>query len=499
MSHAAFTGWQYPPRYTELENGLRMTITRTTSITDSGHSVTYVDAGVTRTVARTIEVRVFAPDAPGTYPVILYSHGMGGSPFANSANIASALAALGYIVIAPTHLDSFRTPAAIQDDFYNQVGPAAIHRVADIQFLLSNAAAVTAGLAGYGLNLSDPTIAGHSLGAFTAQLLTGVISSLPEIAGIGPGNPYGITAVADPRFQQVIQLSPQGIAENSSGTFGLSENSWDGQHVPLLTITGTLDNGFDNQGYHDRLEGFDGGPGQDRHAIVIAGADHVQIGGDNSNAAAVQEVIAAASLFLQAYVGNSAAALATLSDVGAYRAAHPLVSEAYVRDGYDWEGSVSAVASGSVLTGLSTDDVMTGSIGADTLLGGFGDDTLAGGEGNDVLTGGSGRDLYRYRGFGDQGDDVITDFNALLPIPNEQVHNSCRPRYRDADAAANRQEDHIDLSTTGYTAASLGSAIQVTAMGGNTVISFVGGALTGTTITLVGVSAASINAADFFF
>jgi dienelactone hydrolase len=476
-----------------------MTITRTTSITDSGHSVTYVDAGVTHTVARTIEVRVFAPDAPGTYPVILYSHGMGGSPFANSANIAGALAALGYIVIAPTHLDSFRTPAAIQDDFYNQFGPAAIHRVADIQFLLTNAATVTAGLAGYGLDLADPTIAGHSLGAFTAQLLTGVISSLPELAGLAPGNPYGIATVADLRFKQAIQLSPQGIAANSSGTFGLSDDSWDAQHVPLLTVTGTLDGGLDGQTYHDRLDGFDSGPGQDRHAIVIAGADHGHIGGDTANAAAVQEVIAAASLFLQAYVGNSTAALATLSDVEAYRAAHPLVSEAYVRDGYDWEGSVSAVAPGSVLTGLSTDDVMTGSMGADTLLGGFGDDTLLGGNGNDVLIGGSGRDLYRYRGVGDQGDDVITDFNALLPIPNEQYHHSCSPRYRSADAAANRQEDHIDLRETGYTAASLGGAIQVTAMGGSAVISFVSGALTGTTITLVGVSATSINAADFFF
>jgi dienelactone hydrolase len=476
-----------------------MTITRTTSITDSGHSVTYVDAGVTHTVARIIEVRVFAPDAPGTYPVILYSHGMGGSPFANSANIAGALAALGYIVIAPTHLDSFRTPAAIQDDFYNQFGPAAIHRVADIQFLLTNAATVTAGLSGYGLDLADPTMMGHSLGAFTAHLLTGGASSLPEIAGLGPGNPYGLAAVADPRFKQVIQLSPQVIATSSSADFGLSDNSWDGQRLPLLTITGTLDGALDNQSYHARLDGFDSGPGQDRHAIVIAAADHGQIGGDTANAAAVQEVIAAASLFLQAYVGDSAAALATLSDVGAYRAAHPLVSEAYVRDGYDWEGSVSAVAPGSVLTGLSTDDVMTGSMGIDTLVGGFGDDTLAGGEGNDVLSGGSGRDLYRYRGFGDQGDDVITDFNALLPVPEEQYHHSCRPRYRSADAAANRQEDHIDLSTTGYTAASLGNTIQVMAMGGNAVISFVGGALTGTTITLVGVSAASINAADFLF
>ncbi len=473
-----------------------MTITRTTTITDTNHQVSYSDAdGVQQTVTRTIEFRVFAPDTPGDYPVILYSHGLGGSPFANAGNVARDLAALGFIVIAPTHLDSFRTAAAIQDDFYNASATTALHRVADIQFLLSNAAALAAGLTGYSVNLADPTIAGHSMGAFTTALLTGATSALPEIAGLTAGNSYGLMTVADARFKQAILLSPQGVAP----TFGFTADSWSNQIVPAITITGTLDSGADQQTYHDRMTGFDSGPATGKYAFVLAGADHGQVGGDPVNPAVNAEVTAVASMFLQAYVGNSSTALATLSDVEAYRTAHPLISEAYVRDGYDWEGSVSAANSGAALIGLSTDDVLTGSVGADTIMGGFGDDMLMGGEGNDLLTGGSGRDLYSYRGVGDMGDDVITDFNALLPIPNKQYHHSCQPHYRNAEAAANRQEDHIDLRETGYLAASLGGDIQMTAAGGNTLISFVGGSLAGTTITLVGVSAASINAADFFF
>ncbi len=473
-----------------------MTITRTTTITDTNHQVSYIDAsGVQQMMTRSIELRVFVPDTPGDYPVILYSHGLGGSPFANAGNVARDLAALGYIVIAPTHLDSFRTAAAVQDDFYNASAATALHRVADIQFLLSNAASLAASLPGYSVNLADPTIAGHSMGAFTTALLTGATSSLPEIAGLAAGNSYGLTSVADARFKQAILLSPQGVAP----TFGFTKDSWDHQTVPAMTITGTLDSGADGQTYYDRLTGFDRGPATGKYAVVLAGADHGQVGGDPASPALNAEVTATASLFLQAYVGNSAAALATLSDPMAYHDAHPLVSETYVRKGIESEGFVHASASGIAITGLSTDDYMTGGTGADTLAGGFGNDTIIGGAGNDVMTGGSGLDLYRYSGTGNLGNDIITDFNARLDIPNRQYPHGCNPHYRNADAAANVQQDHIDLRGTGYAAADLGAGIAVLAAGGNTVISFNAGALAGTTITLQGVAASSINAADFFF
>ncbi len=473
-----------------------MTITRTTTVTDTNHLVSYRDAGgVLQTVTRSIELRVFAPDAPGDYPVILYSHGLGGSPFANAGNVARDLAALGYIVIAPTHLDSFRTVGVVQDDFYNPSATTALHRVADIQFLLSNAAALSAGLPGYSVNLTDPTIAGHSMGAFTTALLTGATSALPEIAGLAAGNSYGLTTVADARFKQAILLSPQGVAP----TFGFMEDSWDHQVVPALMITGTLDSGADQQTYHDRLTGFDSGPATGKYAIVLTGADHGQVGGDPANPVLNAEVTAAASLFLEAYVGNSSSAIAMLNDLLPYQAAHPLVGEVYTRNGIEAEGLIQAGAVGGDLQGLSTNDLIIGGLAADTLSGGFGNDTIIGGLGNDIMTGGSGRDLYRYSGSGDLGDDVITDFNALLAIPNSQYPRSCRPHFRDADAVANQQQDHIDLRGTGYTAAGLGGDITVSASNGNAVISFVLGTLAGTTITLAGVPVASVTAQDFFF
>jgi Ca2+-binding RTX toxin-like protein len=387
-----------------------MTVTRTTSITDSGHLVTYVDAGgVTRTITRNIEVRIFAPDAPGDYPVIFYSHGLGGSPFANAGNVASDLAGLGYIVIAPTHLDSFRTAAAVQDDFSSISAATALHRVSDIQFLLSNASAFAASLAGYSLNLTDPTIAGHSMGAFTTALLTGATSNLPEIGGLAAGNAYGLASVADARFKQAILLSPQGVAP----TFGFTAGSWNHQSVPAITITGTLDGGADGQTYHDRFTGFDSSPATGKYAFVLAGADHGQVGGDPVNPALNAEVTAAASLFLQAYVGNSAAALATLANVEAYAQQHVLISEAYVRAGATTNGILKGGAAGDVLTGLSTGDTFYGGAGADTLAGGDGNDAYYVDAAGDVISEGNGATS----GY----DIVFAGINYTLSVNVEQL------------------------------------------------------------------------------
>jgi Ca2+-binding RTX toxin-like protein len=354
-----------------------MAVSATTYIRDNNHAVTYIDAnGQSQTIMRLIETRVFAPSTPGEYPVILYSHGHTGSPFADAGKVAASLADQGYIVIAPTHLDSLRMPAAIQDDFgLDVIGVTALHRVADMQFLLTNATTVTAALPGYTANLADPTMAGHSMGAYTSALLTGVTSTLPEIAGLAAGNPYGLTTVADARFKQVIMISPQGYLLYGENTFGFNEHSWDNHTLPSLSITGTRDSL--NQTYHDRLIGFDSGAYGNKHALVIKDADHFQVGGESSVPALNAEVTAAAALFLQSYVGNNAVALATLNDVAAYTQAHPLVVEAYHRSGGSSQGSLTGTAAADILTGLSTNDVLNGGVGADNLNGGNGWDTAS--------------------------------------------------------------------------------------------------------------------------
>jgi serralysin len=112
---------------------------------------------------------------------------------------------------------------------------------------------------------------------------------------------------------------------------------------------------------------------------------------------------------------------------------------------------------------------LIGDAGADLIFGSNFDDNITGGMGNDTLVGLGGADVFVY----DEalaGADVIADFTDTV--------------------------DRISLNTMGYTSGL--SGITITG-GANALITFTGGALIGTTITLTGVAAANVTAADFIF
>lgn len=261
-----------------------MSVTRTAVLRDADHRVTYVNnAGATVTAPRDLILTVFAPDQPGTYPVIIYSHGHGGSGSANGGSglTAQALADLGYIVIVPTHLDSTATyPAWLTAQFDLDNAVSGLHRAADVQFALDQAATLVAGLPGYAVDLSAPVVAGHSHGAYTAALIAGLDPDRPGYDA-SPGNPYGLTSVADPRFHAAILLSPQ---SQDSNWGGLTASSWDDISIPLLTITGTLDAepGMGQAAWEGRLDPYRNGDGDNNYAIVYRDAAHNDIGGNTS-------------------------------------------------------------------------------------------------------------------------------------------------------------------------------------------------------------------------
>ena len=59
--------------------------------------------------------------------------------------------------------------------------------------------------------------------------------------------------------------------------------------------------------------------------------------------------------------------------------------------------------------GGAGNDIIRGGQGSDLVQGGAGDDWLSGDRGDDVVTGGAGADVFHT--FGDNGTDVVTDFN----------------------------------------------------------------------------------------
>jgi Ca2+-binding RTX toxin-like protein len=131
----------------------------------------------------------------------------------------------------------------------------------------------------------------------------------------------------------------------------------------------------------------------------------------------------------------------------------------------------------NVLTGASGSDVLNGGNGNDQLIGGAGADTLSGGNGNDIITGGADNDRMTGGGNSDTfvfaagfGSDVITDFDAN-------------------GGGTLADQDLLDISALGITAATFGTNVHIVDLGNDTQITVDGAGV----ITLTGVNGVGNN------
>jgi Ca2+-binding RTX toxin-like protein len=392
-----------------------MSISVTVNVTDASRTdVTDAD-GVVRQETRNFDVRIFAPDAAGDYPVVLWSPGHFSNPAsAGGATNPQALADQGFIVLVATHLDSVANPwQSLQNDkFPLEFTGATTHRVADVDYMIDNVAALLAELpAGYTGDTDNLAIGGHSHGAFIAALMTGADSSIVAYQGLH-----------DTRLEAAILVSPQGA--NGSDWTGFSATSWNDHAVPTLVVTGSEDTGTDGATYLDRLDIFESAPAGARHAIVIDGADHGELG--NEGGAITATLANTAGLFLDGYVSGMVIAIATLSDVETYRASQTNLREVYERAviGQVGTGTLVGGSGAETLTGTVTNDTIVGNSGNDTLIGNAGVDTMRGGAGADWLTGGAGNDLFDFNATSESTAalrDVITDFAGVGAAAGDRI------------------------------------------------------------------------------
>jgi T1SS-143 domain-containing protein len=141
---------------------------------------------------------------------------------------------------------------------------------------------------------------------------------------------------------------------------------------------------------------------------------------------------------------------------------------------------------GHALDGGAGSDRLEGGNGSDTLLGGLGDDFLIGGLGDDTLIGGADNDTFIWKS-GDMGHDVVMDFGQTA-----------------GDMDALNLSELLDFSGTANSANLLGSYIDMSFSGGNTLVEVsstgdLGSSTADQTITLVGVdlsSGGSLSTAD---
>jgi Ca2+-binding RTX toxin-like protein len=127
-------------------------------------------------------------------------------------------------------------------------------------------------------------------------------------------------------------------------------------------------------------------------------------------------------------------------------------------------------------TGNALANVIAGNAGNNTLSGLDGGDILNGGGGNDRLDGGNGNDVLQFgSGF---GSDTVVGF----------------------DSTARGGQDTLDVSAFGITVADFGTHITIasSANRADTLVTIHdGGGMTGGMITLLGISARTIDETDF--
>jgi predicted dienelactone hydrolase len=256
-----------------------------------------------------LPVAVCYPKEAGRYPVIVFSHGAGGSGPRVLA-LPKFWASHGYVVLVPTHADSLslqrRQPAADAKDRLQGIVRRAVtdsalwlERAGDVSFLLDSFADLEAKALGLNGKL-DPArvgVGGHSLGAFTAQVIGG--------ATIDVGGEKG-KSLADPRVKAVVMLSGQG-----AGQMGLTDKSWEKLTLPMLTATGSKDRGAGGQGPEWRKEPFEKSPAGDKYHLFIEGASHFSFTGPAGGA--IFGAVEQATLhFWDAYLKGDAQAKAWL-------------------------------------------------------------------------------------------------------------------------------------------------------------------------------------------
>lgn len=258
---------------------------------------------------REIPVRIYLPASTDPVPVILYSHGLGGSREA-SRFMGEHWSKRGYIGVFLQHpgsdesiwkdkaignrMSSLRDNASYQN---------LVLRCQDVVAVLDQLA-IWNGEAGHPLkarcDLEHVGMSGHSFGAHTTQAVSG--QNFPLI-----GQRY-----LEQRIDAAIAFSP------SSPSRGKVSDSFQAVKIPWMLMTGTKDTApVGDQTVESRLKVFPSLPSSiDRYELVLDGAEHSvftdpRMSADRKprNPKHHQAILALSTAFWDAYLQSSPEAL----------------------------------------------------------------------------------------------------------------------------------------------------------------------------------------------
>lgn len=264
---------------------------------------------------REIPVRVFLPANEAPAPVVLFSHGLGGSR-EGSNYLGTHWAKRGYAVVFVQHPGS-------DDGIWKNEAPekrlAALRDAASLDNFMLRARDIPAVLDGLTklnaqpkhplekrLDLAHVGMSGHSFGAITTQAVSG--QSFP-MAG---------ASLTDTRIQAALPMSP------SSPRRGSAAQAFAKVKIPWLLMTGTKDAApIGNQTVESRLAVFPALPAGGKYELVLDRAEHSAftdraLPGDAEprNPNHHHAILAISTAFWDATLRNDAAARAWLDGTG---------------------------------------------------------------------------------------------------------------------------------------------------------------------------------------
>lgn len=265
---------------------------------------------------RTVPYKLYLPVDGSPAPVVIFSHGLGGSREA-ATFLLQHLAENGFVAVAIQHPGSDSSllagagdPEAMIERLRPAVGDprAAVARFGDVRFVIDRLTQENSSgpLAGR-FDLQHIGMSGHSYGALTTLVAVGQRLAGPQA-----------TAFQDPRIDAAVVYSPN-APRNQDPDAALGAI-----RVPILHFTGTDDRTpFDLEATPEgRQIPFRTITGADQFLVVFEGGDHmiysgrVQAGPMTAAQARQTEAIEHETLtFWRAYLRGDAQALAALCDL----------------------------------------------------------------------------------------------------------------------------------------------------------------------------------------
>jgi dienelactone hydrolase len=258
-----------------------------------------------------LPLRVTWPAGDQVSPVIVFSHGMGGSRDTYQP-LSQHWASHGYIVIQPSHGDSVSLAAQRGERLtlaemlgHWEQRPKDVSHILDELGQIEERVPAVAGR----LDPNQIGMGGHSFGAHTAQLLAGMHTL------------RGATVVShvDHRPKAFVMISPQGL------TRYVVPPSFVVMRRPILMVTGTHDDSpFHSGGVTWRMQAFALlPPGADKYLLFLQEAHHgfggiagpqVFPGSGPPNEQQVRIIRSTTTAFWDAFLREDAAARMWLSD-----------------------------------------------------------------------------------------------------------------------------------------------------------------------------------------